>query len=213
MNINVKKMGYKKYFLRAIKKHYPDNAGSLMSEIDGRYEIISSDVGFASTSSNPMDRRLNFSAYFLALIQVLENQGDSFEQIRKICLEVTYDYVRPKNKFQSWLKRLPAKLVNIKLIRPLLKVMDRKVGTKGHPDGFVARVITGEKETYGLGYGIDILECGICKLFQKNGARKYASILCEVDKMTSGLAGLELIRTGTIATGAKKCDFRFKKVG
>ncbi|MFI5156145.1 MAG: L-2-amino-thiazoline-4-carboxylic acid hydrolase [Chitinophagales bacterium] len=43
-------------------------------------------------------------------------------------------------------------------------------------------------------------------------SKKYASILCEVDKVTSGLAGLDLIRTGTIALGAKKCDFRFKKI-
>ena len=73
-------------------------------------------------------------------------------------------------------------------------------------------MITDKKDTYDLGYGIDILECGICKLFQKHDAAKYASILCEVDKVTSGLAGLELIRTGTIALGATKCDFRFRKI-
>ena len=37
------------------------------------------------------------------------------------------------------------------------------------------------------------------------------SILCEVDEITSALAGLKLVRTGTIANGAKKCDFRFIK--
>lgn len=57
----------------------------------------------------------------------------------------------------------------------------------------------------------DILECGICKLFKKHNYEKYSSILCEVDEITSRLAGLKLIRTGTIALGAKKCDFRFKK--
>jgi hypothetical protein len=30
---------------------------------------------------------------------------------------------------------------------------------------------------------------------------QFTSILCEVDKITSGFAGLELIRTGTIAGG------------
>ncbi|MBL7784508.1 MAG: L-2-amino-thiazoline-4-carboxylic acid hydrolase, partial [Chitinophagales bacterium] len=44
----------------------------------------------------------------------------------------------------------------------------------------------------------------MCKLFQKHDYSKYASILCEVDEITSGLAGLQLIRTGTIANGAKK---------
>jgi hypothetical protein len=34
-----------------------------------------------------------------------------------------------------------------------------------------------------------------------------------VDEITSSLAGLKLIRTGTIALGAKKCDFRYQKLG
>ncbi|MDB5014511.1 MAG: hypothetical protein JWQ25_2713, partial [Daejeonella sp.] len=53
---------------------------------------------------------------------------------------------------------------------------------------------------------------GICKLFNKHNYQKYSAILCEVDEITSALAGLELIRKGTIARGATKCDFRFKKL-
>ena len=89
--------------------------------------------------------------------------------------------------------------------------MDRKISKRGHPDGFVAKIITDKSETYGLGYGFDILECGICKLFKKYNNEKYSSILCEVDRFTSSLAGLDLIRNGTIANGAEKCDFRFKR--
>ena len=47
---------------------------------------------------------------------------------------------------------------------------------------------------------------------KKHNYQKYASILCEVDEITSSLAGLKLIRTGTITNGAKKCDFRFQKL-
>jgi hypothetical protein len=113
---------------------------------------------------------------------------------------------------QLWLKRLPAKLIGWKIIRPILNAFSRKVSKKGNPDGFRAEILTDKSETYNLGYGVDILECGICKLFQKHHAGKYASILCEVDKVTSGMAGLELIRSGTIANGAAKCDFRFRKI-
>ena len=92
------------------------------------------------------------------------------------------------------------------------KIFHNKVVTKGNEAGFRAGIITDKKETYNFGYGFDIYECGICKLFQKHNAGKYASILCEVDKVTSNLAGLELIRNSTIAYGAEKCDFRFKKI-
>ena len=86
----------------------------------------------------------------------------------------------------------------------LIKSFHKKASVNAHPDGFVAHIITDRQETYGLGYGIDIVECGICKLFQKHHYGKYATILCEVDEITSGLAGLQLIRTGTIARGAEK---------
>ena len=108
-----------------------------------------------------------------------------------------------------FLKKLPPKLINFKIAKPALRMLAKKVGTKGHPDGFVANMIFDKQETYGLGYGVDIHECGICKLFNKHGYNKYAPILCEVDEVTSNLAGLKLIRSGTIANGASKCDFRY----
>jgi hypothetical protein len=202
---------YKHFFKKAINIHFPDDAVAMITEVEERFAELSKDTKFAATSSNPIDKRLDFCAYFLALIKTLERKGFSYEQIRAICLEITIDYVSPKNVIQKWLKRLPPKLIGLQPVRLLLKVFNKKISKKGHPDGFRAVVLTDKSETYNLGYGIDILECGICKLFQKHDAGKYASILCEVDKVTSGLAGLELIRKSTIAYGADKCDFRFRK--
>ncbi len=202
---------YKKYFAKAIKDNYSINSDLLLAEIDKNFESISGNINFAATSSNPIDKRLGFCGYFLALIKTLDEQGEAFETIRNICIAVTTDYVRPKNKIQLVLKRLPAKFSNTWLATVFLKIFHKRVSKKGHPDGFRAQIITDKKETFGLGYGVDILECGICKLFKKYNYDKYSPILCEVDELTSHLAGLQLIRTGTIALGAKKCDFRFKK--
>jgi hypothetical protein len=202
---------YRKYFTKVLNKHFPGDADALVAETDKRFAVLFKDVQFAAKSSNPVDRRLDFSAYFLALIQTLESKGQSYEQIRSICLEITYDYVWPKNALQKWLKQLPPKLIGSKIGGVFLKAFNKKVSVKGNPDGFRAVILTDKAATYNFGYGVDILECGICKLFQKHNARKYAAILCEVDKVTSSLAGLELIRNGTIANGADKCDFRFKR--
>ena len=94
----------------------------------------------------------------------------------------------------------------------MIGVLSKKVMVNENKNGFIAKVITDNEETYGLGYGVDILECGICKLYSKHNYGKYAPILCEVDKLTSDLAGLELIRSSTIALGASKCDFRYRKL-
>jgi hypothetical protein len=205
-------MHFRKFFILAIEKYFPEDASSVIHELDRRFKILSLDTKFAARSSNPVDKRLDFTACFLALIQTLEHRGQSYEQIKNICLEITYDYVSPKNAFQKWMKKLPAKLIGSRITLPLLHAFHKKVNKLGHPDGFRAGIITDKKQTYNLGYGLDIYECGICKLFQKHAAEKYASILCEVDKVTSSLAGLELVRKSTIAYGADKCDFRFKRL-
>lgn len=190
---------------------YPESNNSILIEIDKCYSQISLDTKFSKKSTNPLDKRLDLMAYFLALIQTLKNYQIEFEEIKEICIEIATEYVKPKNRLDKWLKELPPKLTNTLLANMLLKLMNKKVSIKGHENGFLARVITEKKETFGFGYGIDILECGICKLFKKHNAEKYTPILCEVDKITSSLAGLELIRSGTIADGKSKCDFRFKK--
>jgi hypothetical protein len=202
---------YKAYFVRSVEKNFPGNAEQLIAAIDSTFKIISKDVSFAATSENPVDKRLDVSAYFLSLIKTLDAHGETFETIRRICLEIAAEYVRPKNKFQMLLKRLPAKLANTWLANAAIKKLNKKASQNSNPDGFVAVIITDKEQTFGLGYGIDILECGICKLYKKHNYEKYASILCEVDELTSQLAGLKLVRKGTIALGASKCDFRFKK--
>jgi len=203
---------YKKHFINTIRHHFPDNYKNIITDIDNHYFTISKDTAFATTSSNPIDKRLDFCAYFLALIISLDQLKLQYESIKRICLEITTEYVRPKNRFQLFLKRLPPKLIDTWFSSVLLKWLHLKTSKNQNQDGFIANIITDKNETYGLGYGIDIIQCGICKLFQKHNYGKYSSILCEVDELTSALAGLKLIRNGTITLGAKKCDFRFKRL-
>jgi hypothetical protein len=201
---------YRKYFRQFVKESYPIDFDNIFADTDKHYKIISTDTEFAKTSKNPIDRRLDFSSYFLALIKTLDERPETFDNIRKICLQITTEYVQPKNKIQQFSKRLLPKLTNTWLGQIFIKAFHKRVSVNTNADGFIANIVTDKKETFGLGYGIDIIECGICKLFKRHNYSKYASILCEVDEITSGLAGLQLIRTGTIANGAKRCDFRFK---
>jgi len=204
-------VNYRRYFEKAIKANFPRNHQEIISETNENYTIISVDTAFAATSSNPIDKRLDFSSYFLSFIKTLDERGESFATIRTNCLEIVIVYVSPKNQLQIFLKRLPVKLMNTLIAKSFVRKLAKRVSEKSHPDGFRADIITDKNETFGLGYGVDILECGICKLFQKHNYSKYASILCEVDEITSSMAGLKLVRNGTIAQGAKKCDFRYQR--
>lgn len=202
---------YRPFFKASLQRHYPQASEALVSETERHYAHISADTQFAATSSNPIDRRIDFSAYFLALVKALDAHGASFEDIRTVCLEIATAYVQPRSRLQAWLKRLPPKLIGTWVGRWAVGKLKQKFSHKGHPEGFLVEVLTDPRETHGLGYGINILECGICKLYHKHRYDRYAPILCEVDEVTSALAGLELFRTSTIANGATHCDFRWKR--
>lgn len=203
-------MKFKIYFSNAIRQHFLDHSKQMIAQVENNYLVIEASVAFAKTSANPMDKRLEFIGYFLAFIQTLENFGQTYDQIREISLEVAYEYVKPKNKFQAWLKKLPMKFVNFGPAKMLLRSFNKKLNQRGHEDGFVAEIITDKAKTLGVGYGVNILECGVCKLFAKHDATKYVPILCDIDKITTEFAGLEMVMQGTISRGAPICDFRYK---
>jgi len=198
-------------FEKTIYRNYPGNAGHIFAETARQSERITPDIKFAATSKNPMDKRMLICGYFLALIITLDEMGESYEDIRKTCMEIVIEYVRPKNKLQALLKKLPPKLMNTRLGDIFFRYFHKRVSKNENPEGFIANIITDKEQTFGLGFGFDIIECGICKLFGKYNYQRFVPILCEVDKLTAEMAGLTLVRKGTIGMGAKTCDFRFTK--
>ncbi len=202
---------YRKYFSTCLRKYYPKEFQVIQTEIDNTFHLLKPDIEFSKRSANPMDRRLEISAYFLALVMVLDKRNIQQKEIRQLCLDIAHAYVKPENALQAWMKKVPAKLIGTWISKILLPAFNKRVSHLAHPDGFKVEILTDPKETFSLAYGFDILECGICKQFAKHGYQRYANILCDVDHVTSALAGLELIRSGTIANGATKCDFRFKR--
>jgi hypothetical protein len=203
--------GYKKYFHSVLNKYYPGKGEYLIRQIDIDFESVQPDISFSKSSKNPVDRRMEIAGYFLSTIKILDGEGVGFEEIKKIATEIALEYVKPKNRVHLFLKKLPAKIVGTKMGNLLLNYFSAKLSGNDHPDGFKVNLLTKKEETLGFGYGFDIIECGICKLFRKHNYQKFVPILCEVDHITSDMAGLTLIRTGTIANGAAKCDFRFRK--
>ena len=81
-----------------------------------------------------------------------------------------------------------------------------------YPQDFVASFIQGDGKNFD--YGLDITECGICKLYSVHGAAKLARYMCLSDYVISTilvLREMEGNRYETIAEGGGKCDFRYKK--
>ena len=77
-----------------------------------------------------------------------------------------------------------------------------------YENDWVVDILPGNDE-YDLGY--DYLECGTCKLCYDEGCPELAQYLCRMDFVIADIMNMKLVRTGTIAEGAKYCDFRYSR--
>lgn len=202
----------KRHFSEVLNRTFPFKAREFMSLIEEEYNILKRDVDFSLYSANPMDRRLDSAAMFLSTFLILETNGVMFQQLETIAKEIALESMKPKNIFYKVFRKLRFILINAGLMDKFIHKLDRRVSVLAHPDGFKAHFILKKKNENEFVFGVDILECGICKFFKKHNHMKYAAILCEVDQITTRLNGLELQRNDTIAGGALKCDFRYKKL-
>jgi hypothetical protein len=194
-------------FRKTLEANHPEESHTIWHTTDTEFRELQTQLSFIRESKNPMDSRLETAALFLALITTMHKKSYSFDEIRSICLKIASELVRPKSKFHFFLKRLLTKVVTTTLIQTLLKRKIEKTKMPSGSLGFAVEYVSAEKGKFLFGF--DIVECGICKLFKKNQQEAYARILCEVDYMTSEIAGLTLLRTNTIANGGARCDFRF----
>lgn len=78
-----------------------------------------------------------------------------------------------------------------------------------YPGDWVGRVVPGDGATFDVGY--DYTECGAVKYFRSQGAAEVAPYFCLNDFLASKAEGTGLVRKGTIAQGAPRCDFRYKR--
>lgn len=62
-------------------------------------------------------------------------------------------------------------------------------------------------------WGMNITSCGICALYSQHDAMDLVPYMCATDDVMSDKGGQGLRRTGTIALGAPRCDFRYEEGG
>ena len=79
-----------------------------------------------------------------------------------------------------------------------------------YPGAWVYTVLEGDGKEFD--WGIDQVECGICKFFADQDAQEFVPYMCALDFIASDYFGWGLVRTTTLAEGGERCDFRFKRV-
>jgi hypothetical protein len=72
-------------------------------------------------------------------------------------------------------------------------------------------IVPGEDEN--TDWGMNVTRCAMCYAYAKHDAMEFTPYLCATDDLVSDRLGQGLRRTGTIALGAHRCDFRYKAGG
>lgn len=79
------------------------------------------------------------------------------------------------------------------------------------PAEFVFEIVEGDGGD--TDWGIDISACAVCHAFGRHDAMDLVPYMCASDDVQSDAADQGLRRSGTIALGSHRCDFRYKHGG
>ncbi len=171
------------------------DADAVIVKSRANLETMLPHLGYLDNPDHPMAVSLFSCAALLALYLALKDEGMDVHAFGAVVLQQTA-LAPPQGASASIPRRLQAAAI---------------------ASGEVAASGEFEFETLGEGedfeWGMNIKSCAICSLFSRFDAMDLVPYMCASDDVVSDIAGQGLKRTGTIALGAKQCDFRFKKGG
>jgi hypothetical protein len=144
----------------------------------------------------------------LAVYRVSKAHGKTVEQTGDLVYEIGRAFLKSSPAF---LARLSGNMNFSRLYLSRLRKRAIESHQRKYPDDYVFNFVEGDGQTFD--YGVDYLEWASCKFLAKQGAPELAPYLCPVDILYSKSLGWGLTRTMTLAEGAERCDFRFKKGG
>ena len=145
---------------------------------------------------------------YLAVYRGLQRQGLTIEDAGRLTLEIGTGALRA-------IPSMARRLIGYAWFTPwfMNRLRKRTIDSqqRRYPGDYVLSYVCGDGREFD--YGVDYTECASCKLLEAENAMELAPYVCAVDKFASELLGWGLKRTMSLAEGAHKCDFRFKKGG
>ena len=194
-------------FKHILNLEFPAEAESILLEMNEEFKGLLPRLPYIGGDKNLLTENLVISAWFLCLYKTLNKRGYSDDFIGDLCYRIAEDFV---HKQPQWTAKLQGALAGTGLFKLMYRKLSEKSQKREYPGDFVVQYVEGSGEHFD--YGFDFTECGICKLFQAENASQFTKHMCRIDYLTTSFNGIELIRTGTIANGQEKCDFRFRKM-
>jgi hypothetical protein len=182
-----------------------DLSAELLMETKQTYEALLPEIPYIGGKENLFTEWLNYGAYYLAMYQALSARGHNVEDVGRLIFE-TYEVMAD---YPEWFLRIVGRFKYGKKYENKLRGAATASQKRKYPGDFVLSFVEGDSENFD--YGLDITECGICKLYGTQGAERLTRYMCLSDYVVSKAFNRGLVRYKTIAESAEKCDFRFRK--
>jgi hypothetical protein len=190
-----------------IEGYFDEDAKMLIAETRREFENLIPQLPYIG-GKQPFTEFIVFTGMLLAVYRVNKAHGKSVEQTGEMVFEMGRAFL---NSFPTFLLRLFMSLNFSRRAMDRLRKGALESHQRKYPEGYVINFIEGDGKTFD--YGVDYIECASCKFLAKQGAPELAPFLCPVDILFSEALGWGLMRTMTLAEGADRCDFRFKRGG
>jgi len=190
-----------------VSRYDKDFANELRKETRKAYEELIPQIpyikGFPTLRRFFANKTLIVCAQELAVYKILKRHGRTAEEAWELCHDVLRSRLKRAPVFTRW-------MIRYLTFSKLMRTIEAKIQRKSSGD-FLARVLEGDGEKFD--FGVDYIECPIYKFMCEQGAGEFAPYICLSDILLSDAFGWGLMRTGTLAEGCDRCDFRFKKGG
>jgi hypothetical protein len=181
-----------------------DLAGAMLKETWQEYEVLLPEVPYIGGEKNLNSENLLVSAYCLAKYRALKARGQTTEQVGKIIFEA----YQATADVPGWLRGLVKRLKYGKKSQERWREQAAESQKRQYPGDWAFEFVEGDGEEFD--YGLDFTECGICRLYQAQGAEELTPYLCLSDYVVGKAFDRGLVRYKTLAEGADVCDFRYK---
>jgi hypothetical protein len=182
-----------------------DLSAKVMAETKNAYAALRPRVPYIGGEANIFTEWLDYGAYYLALYQALSARGHTEDDVGRLVFN-TYEVMAD---YPGWFLKIVGHFKYGRSYQDKLRRAAAISQKRHYPGDFVLSFVEGDGENFD--YGLDITECGICKLYSAHGAEKFSRYMCLSDFVISKAFNRGLVRFETIAEGGKRCDFRYKK--
>lgn len=191
-----------------------ETAEAILQAARQRVAALLPHIPYIGGRRNILTRNLIGATYGLAFYQAMRARGAELDAITRLHMAMTERYfdsvpALTRRVGRAVWSRLFFGRIGRWLMRRLLEFGARRSRRRRYADDFVFDFVPGDGQTFD--FGLDYHACAICNFFAAQGAAEFTPTICLHDYPHSALTGAGLVRTMTLAEGAPKCDFRFKR--